>query len=248
VKTTIKFLICIFSAIVLAGCKKSFQESQLIGSWQLGVHVADARVTYYPNHTWVMIMVSSDDRVPSGSEFGEWKLDGNRLITITRYTFDNRVSNTSETGTIAKLNDSTLIEKTSSDNGQTKKSTFNKIEAPLASVSDDELSQKVIGTWISTYTNTTKLAGTLIYSIYDKNGSAHWHGTVFKESQSQPLPNADGKWRVENGYLVTAITNLSSNQTPPSQESRDQILSITDSQFTYRDEHGTIKKALRKND
>jgi len=244
---TTKFLICILAAFALAGCKQSFQESQLVGSWRLDIHIADTRVTYYPNHTWVVTMVSSDDRVPSGSEFGEWKLEGNRLTTITRCMFDNRSASASETGTIVKLNRSTLVEKTSNNGGQTKTSTFHKIDAPLASISDDELSQKVVGSWISTYTNTTKLAGTLIYGIYDKNGSAHWHGTVFKKSESRPLPDADGTWRVKNGYLVTAITNLSSKQTLPSQESRDQILSVTDSQFTYRDEQDTIKKALRMN-
>jgi hypothetical protein len=242
-KTTLKFLICISGTIFLAGCQKSFQENQLIGSWKLDVHVADARITYYQNHTWVMLMVSSDERIPTGTEFGEWKLDGNHLETITHSTFDNHATDKTETGTIIKLNDSTLVEKTSDDSGQTKTSTFQKIDAPFASIPDDEISQKIVGTWISTYTNATKLAGTLIYSIYDKNGSAHWHGTLFRESGAQPLPSAEGNWHVENGYLVTVITNLSS-----SQESRDQILSITDSQFTYRDEKDTIKKALRKND
>jgi hypothetical protein len=247
VKTTIKSLVCISSLFGLAGCSKSFQEHQLIGSWKLDVHVADARITYYPNHTWVTVMVSSDDRVPSGSEFGEWKLEGNHILTVTRCTFDNSAKNQLETGTIIDLKDATLVEKTSGDDGQTKTSTFQKIDAPAASISDDDLSPKMIGTWIFTYTNTTKLAGTLIFSTYEKNGSAHWRGTVFKESKSEPLPNADGTWRIENGFLITAITSLSSGQTPPSRVARDQILSVTDSQFTYRDEQDTIKKALRKN-
>ena len=241
----IKFLVLGLTAFVFIGCKQSIHENQLVGSWKLENSVADARFTYYANHTWVMTIVSSDAQIPSGSEFGDWKLDGNRIITITRCTLDNIAGNTSEIGSIVKLTDSVLVEKTPDINGQTKTSTFHKIDAPAASVSDAELCRNLVGTWVFSYTNASKAAGVLLYSSYQPNGTAFWHGIIFKENQSLPMPEANGVWKVENGYLGTTITNSQSSQLAANKETRDQIISITDSQFTYRDEQDTIKKVVR---
>jgi hypothetical protein len=230
---------------VFTGCKRTYQESQLIGSWQLDVHVADARVTYYVNHNWVVTLISSNDNVPSGSEFGEWKLEGDNLITVTRSTFDNAATNVRETAKILKLNDSVLSEKTQDNSGKTKTSTFHKIDAPAASVSDIELAQKLIGTWRYSYTNTDKLTGMLLYSLYKSDGSASWRGTLFKEDRSLPAPPASGVWRFENGDLITTITNVQTDSSAINKESSDGIILVTESQFTYRDGQGIVKKEIR---
>jgi len=230
--------------LAVVGCKRSFQESQLVGSWQLDVQAADVRFTYYTNHTWVMIITSSEN-IPSGSEFGEWKLDGDRLTITTRSALDDAATNVRETGKIEKLNNSVLIEKNQDVGGKTKTSAFHRVEMPSASVADSEFTQKLVGTWRYSYTNTTKPTGVLLYSIYRADGNALWHGTIYKESDSLPMPKASGIWRVDRGYLSTTITNIQSNLLQINKESRDQILSITDSQFTYRDEQGIVKKVIR---
>jgi hypothetical protein len=239
----IKSFICLSAVVALAGCgKSSFQDSQLVGSWKLENPAADLRLTYYPNHTWVMIATSPDKSVPTGAEFGGWKLNGNQLLLVTSCGMDNQPVNNREVGTIVKLNDSVLV----FANGATKNPTFHKSDAPTAAIPDKELAGKLVGSWMFSYTNVPRAMGVLLYSAYQPNGVAHWQGTIYQHAQSHPAPKASGTWLVQNGYMLTAITNSEPNQLGATKQSRDQILSVTDSQFTYKDEQGSIQKVLRR--
>lgn len=213
-----------------------------MGSWKLENPAADLRLTYYPNHTWVMIATSPDKSVPTGAEFGGWKLNGNQLLLVTSCGMDNQPVNNREVGTIVKLNDSVLV----FANGATKNPTFHKSDAPTAAIPDKELAGKLVGSWMFSYTNVPRAMGVLLYSAYQPNGVAHWQGTIYQHAQSHPAPKASGTWLVQNGYMLTAITNSEPNQLGATKQSRDQILSVTDSQFTYKDEQGSIQKVLRR--
>jgi hypothetical protein len=234
-----------FGILTIIGCSHSFKESQLVGSWQLDVQNADVRFTYYPNHTWIMTITGTES-LPSESEFGEWKLEGDSLMLITRSGLDDKVSNVQETGKIRELNNSVLVELNQDANGKTRTSSFHRVGSPSPSVSDDEFAQRLVGTWRYSYTNTAKLAGVLLYSSYQKDGRAFWHGTIYKESGSISAPKASGNWQVENGFLKTTITNSQPNGPSMNQGSQDEIISVTDSQFTYRDEQGVLKKVNRE--
>jgi hypothetical protein len=244
--TRTKLVACIYAAFVLLGCEHSLQEGQLVGSWQLDIHVADARVTYYADHTWAMTLTSSNTDIPSSSEFGDWKLQGNRLVTNTRSTLDNIATNMLETATIVKLDGSVLVWKVQDQSGHSKTSTLHRTDMAAAPVTDADFTRRLVGTWIFSFTNSDKLTGALLYSSYRADGSTSWRGTVYRESRSQEMPKATGVWRVQEGHLSTTITNSQqSNLLPIGKESRDEIISVTGSQFTYRDDQGTIYKVVR---
>lgn len=236
---------CLFSALLLAGCSRSYKDDQITGSWRLDNANIDARLTYYTNHTWALIVESPDGRVPSGSALGTWKLEGDRVSTITESALNNNPSRAAETARIIQLDASTLVIRNTDTNGAEKTSALKRADSPAAIASDDEYTRKLSGTWLYSYTNKTKAAGMRLYSIYEPGGTASWHGTIYKADTYTPAPNAFGLWRVEHGILITTITNTQANSLPSNQEARDQILQVTDSQFSFRDEKGALKKDLR---
>ena len=238
-------LTCLACIVLFAACKRAYQENQLVGSWRLDNGAADARLTYYSNHTWVLVVLSSDSQITSGTAFGSWRLDGDRVNTTTESALDNKPSKADEIGEITKLTASALVLRNRDVNNKETTSTFSRIEAPTTTLSDEECTAKLLGTWLYSYTNSAKLVGARLYESYQSNGLAVSHGTIYRNGQSSPFPNVSGTWRVENGLLVTAITNSEAPASVRNKEVRDQILQITDSQFSFRDEHGFIKKNLR---
>jgi hypothetical protein len=224
-----------------AGCSRTYRENQLIGSWQLDNPMSDTRLTYYTNHTWILTVISSDSRVPSGVEFGTWVLEGNRVSATTQSTLEDKAANVRETAEIQGLTDTALVLEGKA------KSTFRKVDQPAAVSSDADCAQKLEGTWLYAYTNKAKLEGMRVYEDYHPGGVAFSRGTLYKQGKSFSAPNTSGTWRVDHGSLITAITNA-----PPdllarfgNKESRDEIILVTDSQFSYRDANGAIKKVVR---
>lgn len=236
---------CVTLLSLVVGCTHVYQDKQLIGSWQLESRTSDARFTYYPNHTWALVVTSSDSRVPSGTAFGSWKLTGDRISVITESTLDNKPSRKEEIATVVTLTSSSLTIINQESNGAERTSSFHRIDVAAAVPSDEECAQKLQGTWLYLYTNKVKSAGLRAYSSYQSDGKASWHGTIYRGTESSRTPNALGKWRVEHGYLITGVTNSEGGVLPTNTETRDEIIQITDSQFSYRDESGTIKKELR---
>src|ERR1700760_4542901 len=72
---------CLACIILFAACNHAYQENQLIGSWRLNNGATDARLTYYSNHTWALVVLSSDSRIASGTVFGSWRMNGNLVNT-----------------------------------------------------------------------------------------------------------------------------------------------------------------------
>ena len=235
--------------IGLTGCNNHhYTEKQLIGSWQLDIHVADARVTYYTNHMWVGTITSSDSRVPSGSEFGSWMLNGNNLETVTFSTLNEASPDAKDVARIDRLNESSMVEIIGNKDisANSKKSSFHKIDGPCPLMTDDDLAQRLIGTWVYSYTNSVKHAAVCLFSSYQSNGTALWHGTRMRDGDESPTPNASGIWRVEQGGLFTTITNIEQKGAPINKESRDEIVFVTDSDFVFRDESGVVKKEFKQ--
>jgi hypothetical protein len=234
----------IIALSALVGCGHSVHEGQLVGSWQLDIQVADARVTYYPDHTWVMTLSSSRADIPNSSEFGKWKLQGDHLVTTTFSTLGNTATRALETSTITKLEEKALELKSRDQSGRIKTTTFHRANSPAAPVSDEDCRQGLAGTWTFSDTNSQKKTGALLYSSYRADGGASWRGTIYRESGSQPAPFATGLWRVQGGLLYTSVTNSEGPLPADSKEERDEIIFLTPSQFTYRDEQGMIHKVV----
>lgn len=230
----------------LTGCQPRVAEKQLIGSWQLESKSSDSRITYYPDYHWVMTLAGTDADISSGTEFGTWTLKDNRLFCKTLSTLNNSTSDSAETFIIATLSESELAWETKDKTGRKRKIKFHHVSAPAADVSDEELAQKLAGVWIHSATNSSKQLGDRILCFYKTNGAAYWQGTLYNGMVSTPLPKAAGTWRVERGELIGTITNSQSEKMyPVNTATRDAIISVTSSQFTYRDSKGVIHKELR---
>ncbi len=242
----LKLCIALSLACFLTGCGRSYKDSQLVGSWQLDVSLANAIITYHPDHTWVMTLTSSKNDIPNGSQSGDWKIEGNRLVTMTRSTLNNAVTNIQETAEIMKLNDSQLLWQTQGKDGKKRISKLHRVASaePAAVSTDAELTRSLVGTWTLSVTNTKGLRA-VFYKTYQADGSAIWHGTMYSQTRTQAAPNASGVWRVEQGNFFTTVTNSSSRLIPVNKESRDKIISVTASQFIYKDENGKIETANR---
>jgi hypothetical protein len=187
-----------------------------------------------------MTLSSSDPRVESGAGFGVWKLQGNQLSTVTLSTLGNEAISTREVAKITKLTDSGLAWEKKS-----KAVKFRRTSGPAANLGDTELAQRLQGTWRHSSTNSSRLVGTSADSFYRADGYASWHGTYYDGLQTKPLPRASGAWHVSNGHLITTITNAQSGLEPSNEETRDEVILVTSSQFTYRDARGALHKALR---
>jgi hypothetical protein len=164
---------------------------------------------------------------------------------MTESTFSNVApSKAIETAQIVQLDASTLVIRSANTNGTRRTLAFKRVDSPAVIASDDEYTHKLLGTWQYGYTNRAKVAGVRLYCTYAPAGTASWHGTIYRSDVSVPAPDIFGLWRVEHGFLVTSITNAPAASLPD-KEARDQILQVTDSQFTFRDENGALKKYLR---
>lgn len=91
---------------VLSGCGSSGNTAKLIGSWKLDAGLATVTVTYSKDHTYVATMAG----LAGGSETGEWKISGDRLIQKAKSsTIDAENVGKEDASTIVKLDDSVLI-------------------------------------------------------------------------------------------------------------------------------------------
>jgi len=111
--------------------------------------------------------------------------------------------------------------------------------------SDTALAQKLAGTWDCSMTNTHSVHFTGDVT-YETNGVVHWRGSL-TEGKGQPEAFDDwGVWRVQHGCLVTLVTNSTLRSLDDESEYQDQVLSVTHTQFTYRDHLGDVYTSTRK--
>ena len=101
-KIAVSAIACLL--LCIPGCGRPINESRLLGAWQFDVQ--RTTMTLDTNHTYTL---KADD---GRTTLGEWKLQGNRLITIGQ-TWTNasgamRVTLTNDTR-ITELTDSRMI-------------------------------------------------------------------------------------------------------------------------------------------
>src|SRR5262249_24931859 len=80
---------------------------------------------------------------------------------------------------------------------------------------------------------------------YRADGTVTWDGTSISQRRTQQFVD-HGVWRVEGGYLCTTVTNSAVNQFALRKEYRDELISATDSEFTYRTASGNLEARLRE--
>ncbi len=197
---------------------------------------------------WVETLTSSDNRVPNGSEFGSWKLSGNKLETVTFSTLNGASSDAKDVAKIDSLNESNMVEisRNKDISANSKMSSFHKVDGPCPLMTDDELAKRLVGTWVYSYTNSFKHFAVCLFSSYQSNGTALWNGSQLRNGQEFPVPNASGIWRIEQGGLFTTITNIEQKGVLINKESRDEIVFVTDSDFIFREESGVVRKELKQ--
>jgi hypothetical protein len=111
--------------------------------------------------------------------------------------------------------------------------------------SDRALAQGLAGTWDCSMTNThgVRFIGDVTYHT---NGLAHWRGTLTEAKGSPEAFDDWGVWRVQHGCLVTLVTNSIVRSVEDEPEYRDLVLSVSPTQFTYRDHLGGVYTSSRK--
>jgi len=103
-----KPLICIpvlVLSLTIAGCTRSYQESQLVGVWQSTGEPKGFKLTFGADHTCTFAAVSPKNL----TQYGEWALAANQL-TITLRSNNWTTVTTSNRGSyrVIELTDSTL--------------------------------------------------------------------------------------------------------------------------------------------
>ena len=108
----------------------------------------------------------------------------------------------------------------------------------LRGVPDSELARRLTGTWILSVINTNSVvfAGEV---SYQRNGSVIWQGTTTDKNGPQ-IFGVQGTWRIQDGFLYTRPINstLPGMQNRP--EDRDELISISETEFVYRDSAGIV--------
>lgn len=108
-------IVFLATAIILIGCKASGRDAQLLGSWELDAGVGKVIVVYSDDHTYVMTGTGAR----SLSMTGNWRIDGNRLITtIKTSTLDETDVGKQESNEIMRLDDTILIIKDHDKDGK----------------------------------------------------------------------------------------------------------------------------------
>src|SRR5688500_16607673 len=91
------FLCLMFSAL---SCRRSYQDSQLVGYWQMVTNRITQTYTFSPDHTFVSAFASSKDL----RHFGNWTLDEDQLaITVRSNSFSPLIVSNRTTARITQL-------------------------------------------------------------------------------------------------------------------------------------------------
>lgn len=124
----VKNTVCISALAVclsLLGCRRSFQEADLVGPWQITTSGGVAQTyTFSPAHTFVCVTAGSKDL----RHFGEWGLAGDELAIVVRSnSFTSAIVSNRQTARIIKLTDSVLVVKDRDRDDEPRERTFRRI-------------------------------------------------------------------------------------------------------------------------
>ncbi len=115
-------------------------------------------------------------------------------------------------------------------------------DTPAASQQDRQQTELVIGKWLfEDASSDGNMQGTVVYaadgSFDTKMVATYQHRRVALRIQ--------GKWRLENGYLVTTFTAMTPPVMPVGKVYRDKLVSIDDKQMVYVSERDETETLLR---
>jgi hypothetical protein len=118
------------------------------------------------------------------------------------------------------------------------------VQADAQRLSDEEFSKRLVGVW---YQSITNWQGVRVFgdATYRADGTVTWDGAFISQARTQQFLD-HGVWRIDHGYLCTMVTNSTVNQFAVNKEYRDQLMSATDSEFTYRTSSGSVESRVRK--
>jgi hypothetical protein len=111
-------------------------------------------------------------------------------------------------------------------------------------VDDDQIRQKVVGTWMLDYhaTNGAVIKRT---STIKPDGSVTATGTIAL-GQKETKFDYEASWRVSGGLLIETVTQSESEMTKPGTVSFDKVISIDDVKCVYRTMVGETITCTRK--
>jgi hypothetical protein len=111
------------------------------------------------------------------------------------------------------------------------------------SKNDSAFSKKIIGKWQQSVKQGQISLNAIL--IYKKDGSLDSTATMTINKKQNKM-TISGTWEVKEGYLITIIKSKSKNvPLPIGHISKDQILKLTDSTFTYKTAQGKTETQVK---
>ena len=121
---TAPVVVACVALLFLSGCGAGGNTAKVIGSWKLDAGLATITVTYSSDHTYIATMAG----LANGSETGQWRLDGDRLIeTPKSSTIDASDIGKENVRAVVKLDDSVLIVRSRNKKGEEETMTLQRV-------------------------------------------------------------------------------------------------------------------------
>ena len=110
-------------------------------------------------------------------------------------------------------------------------------------LSDQEITKRLIGEWVAEEEGAQGLKIRAV-TRYAADGKLSGEAVISKGEKSVKI-NAEGQWKIENGFLIETVEKSNAPFIKPGQVTKDEILSINDTMYTYKTEQGKTKTARR---
>ena len=118
-------LLTVSVASFLVGCHRSYQDSQLAGSWQITRNGITQTFTFSPDHEFSAETASSKNL----SHFGDWVLAKDKLVMVIRSnSWTSSVTSNREAVQIVELNDAKLVLKDTDRDGEERRRSFTRLK------------------------------------------------------------------------------------------------------------------------
>jgi hypothetical protein len=118
-------LLTVSCATLLVGCHRSYQDSQLAGSWQITTNRITQTFTFSPDHTFTVKTESSKNL----TVFGDWVLAKDQLVIVIRSnSWSPSVTSYRKAAEIVELTDAMLVLKDQDSNDELRKRVFRRLK------------------------------------------------------------------------------------------------------------------------
>ncbi len=114
-------LLAVFFASLVVGCHRSYEDSQLTGSWQITTNRVTQTFTFSPDHKFTVKTASSRNL----SHFGDWVLVKDQLFMVIRSnSWTPSVTSNRAAAEIVELNGARLVLKDHDGDGEDRLRSF----------------------------------------------------------------------------------------------------------------------------